>query len=150
MEFSPASSTYSSGQPSPPETVTLHTTSRTSPSTDCPVTAGPDYSATLHPTQPALEPLTHGQSRSLPASATECSGQSDTFPLKLLAVPFIKFHQNLIYCCVPARRGLQRTARAATRHVDRDPLVRPQVDQTYISKLGNHLDKNFKKHESHT
>ena len=54
-----------------------------------------------------------------------------------------------IYCRVPARRGLQRTAQAATRHGARDPLVRPQVDQTYIkplkiSKLGNHLDKNFK------
>ncbi len=36
-----------------------------------------------------------------------------------------------IYCLVPARRGLQQTARAATRHGARDPLVRPQVDQTY-------------------
>ncbi len=35
------------------------------------------------------------------------------------------------YCRVPARRGLKRTARAATRHGARDPLVRPQVDQTY-------------------
>ncbi len=34
-----------------------------------------------------------------------------------------------IYCRVLARRGLQRTARAATRHGARDPLVRPQVDQ---------------------
>ncbi len=33
------------------------------------------------------------------------------------------------YCRLPARRGLQRTARAATRHGARDPLVRPQVDQ---------------------
>ncbi len=40
-------------------------------------------------------------------------------------------------CRVPARRGLQRTARAVTRHGARDPLVRPQVD--------NHLGKNFKK-----
>ena len=31
------------------------------------------------------------------------------------------------YCRVPSRRGLQRTARAATRHRARDPLVRPQV-----------------------
>ena len=38
---------------------------------------------------------------------------------------------NAIYCRVPARRGLQRTAQAATRHGARDPLVRPQVDQTY-------------------
>ena len=37
----------------------------------------------------------------------------------------------LIYCRVPAGRRLQRTARAATRHGTRDPLVRPQVDQTY-------------------
>ncbi len=36
-----------------------------------------------------------------------------------------------IYCRVPARRGLQRTAQAATRHGARDPLVCPQVDQTY-------------------
>ena len=35
-----------------------------------------------------------------------------------------------VYCRVPARQGLQRTARAATRHRARDPLVRPQVDQT--------------------
>ena len=34
-----------------------------------------------------------------------------------------------IYCRVPARRGLQQTAWAATRHGARDPLVRPQVDQ---------------------
>ena len=43
-------------------------------------------------------------------------------------------HYNVLqflYCRVPARRGLQRTARAATRHRARDPLVRPQVDQTY-------------------
>ncbi len=36
-----------------------------------------------------------------------------------------------IDCHVPARRGLQQTAWAATRHGARDPLVRPQVDQTY-------------------
>ncbi len=35
------------------------------------------------------------------------------------------------YCRVPARRGLQQTAWAATKHGARDPLVRPQVDQTY-------------------
>ncbi len=40
----------------------------------------------------------------------------------------------ILYCRVPAR--LQQTARAATRHGARDPLVRPQVD-----KLDNHLDK---------
>ncbi len=40
-------------------------------------------------------------------------------------------------CRVPARRGLQQTARAATRHMARDPLVRPQVD--------SYLDKNLKK-----
>ncbi len=51
---------------------------------------------------------------------------------------------SCIYCRVPARRGLQRTARAATRHGARDPLGRPHVDQTY-SNLGNHLDKNFKR-----
>ena len=36
-----------------------------------------------------------------------------------------------IYCCVPARWGLQQThpgLRAATRHGVRDPLVRSQVD----------------------
>ena len=32
------------------------------------------------------------------------------------------------YFRVIARRGLQRTARAATRHMARDPLVIPQVD----------------------
>ncbi len=32
-----------------------------------------------------------------------------------------------IYCRVPARRGLQQTARAATRHGARDPLVRPHI-----------------------
>ncbi len=35
-----------------------------------------------------------------------------------------------IYCCVPARWGLQQThpgLRAATRHRVRDPLVRSQV-----------------------
>ncbi len=37
-----------------------------------------------------------------------------------------------IYCRVPARRGLQQTTRAATRHGARDPLVGPQVDQTYM------------------
>ncbi len=36
---------------------------------------------------------------------------------------------HAIYCRVPARRGLQQTARAATRHGARDPLVCPQVDQ---------------------
>ena len=36
-----------------------------------------------------------------------------------------------VYCRMPVRRGLQRTARAATRHGARDPLVCPQVDQTY-------------------
>ena len=35
---------------------------------------------------------------------------------------------SIVYCRVPARRGLQRTTRAATRHGARDPLVRPQVD----------------------
>ncbi len=30
-----------------------------------------------------------------------------------------------------SKTGLQQTARAATRHGARDPLVRPQVDQTY-------------------
>ena len=35
-----------------------------------------------------------------------------------------------------ARQGLQRTARAATRHGATDPLVHPQVDQTLtIDKL---------------
>ncbi len=34
-----------------------------------------------------------------------------------------------LYCRVPARRGLQQTARATTRHRARDPLVRLQVDQ---------------------
>ncbi len=38
---------------------------------------------------------------------------------------------TFIYCRMPARRGLQQTTRAATRHGARDPLVRPQVDQTY-------------------
>ncbi len=42
-----------------------------------------------------------------------------------------------IYCRVPARRGLQRTARAATRLGARDPLVRPQVDQTYRGASNN-------------
>ncbi len=51
----------------------------------------------------------------------------------------------VIYCRVPARQGLQRTARAATRHGARDPLVRPQVDQkrnephtwfTFFTKTG--------------
>ncbi len=39
------------------------------------------------------------------------------------------FRSSVIYCRVPARRGLQRTAWAATRHGARDPLVRPQVEQ---------------------
>ncbi len=42
---------------------------------------------------------------------------------------------------MPARRGLQQTAQAATRHRAKDPLVHPQVDQTYIDKLDNHLDQ---------
>ncbi len=37
------------------------------------------------------------------------------------------------YFRVPARRGLQWTARAATRHGARDPLVRPQVDN-YLAR----------------
>ena len=39
------------------------------------------------------------------------------------------------YCRVPARRGLQRTARAVTRHRGRDPLVRPQVDYPTFTAL---------------
>ncbi len=39
-----------------------------------------------------------------------------------------------VYCRVPARHGLQRTTRAATRHWAREPLVRPQVDQTWKNK----------------
>ncbi len=42
-----------------------------------------------------------------------------------------------------SRASEAETARAATRHGARDPLVRPQVDQTYIDNLDNHLDKNF-------
>ncbi len=49
-----------------------------------------------------------------------------------------------MYCRVPARRGLQRTTRAATRHGARDPLVHPQVDQTI--KLDNYLDKRNEPH----
>ena len=41
---------------------------------------------------------------------------------------------NSQYCRVPARRGLQQTARALTRHGARDTLVRSQVDQTYSCK----------------
>ncbi len=44
-----------------------------------------------------------------------------------------------IHVCIlnilPVGRGLQRTAQAATRHGTRDPLVRPQVDQTYLDKI---------------
>ena len=57
---------------------------------------------------------------------------------------FLFFSDIPIYCRMPARRGLQQTAQAATRHGARDPLVRPQVD-----KLDNHLDKNFKRNEPH-
>ena len=45
----------------------------------------------------------------------------------------------VLYCCVPARRGLQRTAQQATRHGARDPWT----------KLGNHLDKNVKERTAH-
>ncbi len=53
---------------------------------------------------------------------------------------FISVHILFIYCCAPARRGLQQIARAATRHGARDPLV----------KLGNYLDiKILKRNEPH-
>ena len=45
-----------------------------------------------------------------------------------------------LYCRVPARRGLQQTAWAATRHGARDPS----------DKLDNHLDKKFLKGTNHT
>ena len=52
-------------------------------------------------------------------------------------------------CRVPARRGLQQTARAGTRHGARNPLVCPQVDQTY--RGASNLDKKSKKrNEPHT
>ncbi len=44
---------------------------------------------------------------------------------------------------MPARRGLQRTARAATRHGARDPLVRPQVDQNFKKGTNRTFDSPF-------
>ncbi len=46
------------------------------------------------------------------------------------------------YCRVPARRGLQQTGRAATRHGASDLM---HVKHLTIDKLDNYLDKNFKK-----
>ncbi len=101
---------------------------------------------------PTQQPSRHsdlGETSETQPSAAPTASQAEGAEIKPLVIHFKATLQGLvigasllpslraqykvgkIYCRVPARRGLQRTARAATRHGARDPLVRPQVDQTY-------------------